>query len=113
MTVRATGGWVDLLEAAGVPTTFVPGPEIYNDLRVGFIDAANWSVDGFIEYGWYEVAPYIHIPTISLHSKSHLPINLDSWNALPEDIQQIVHEAYREVLWPEVEEKDAYHQGSS
>ncbi len=102
MIVRATGAWVDLLEAAGVSTTFVPGAEMYTELSLGTIDAATWSVDGFIDYAWYEVAPYIHVPTISAHSCSHMKINLDAWNALPEDIQQIVHEVYREVYIPEL-----------
>ncbi len=102
MIVRATGAWVDLLEAAGVSTTFVPGAEMYTELSLGTIDAATWSVEGFIDYAWYEVAPYFHVPTISPHSKSHMKINLDSWNALPEDIQQIVHETYREVYIPEL-----------
>lgn len=98
LVVRAIGAWQDLIAEFGAATTFIPGSEMYMALSLGTIDVATWSVEGFLSYSWYEVAPYIMRPTISENSLSHFLINQDSWNALPDDIKQILEEAYHEVF---------------
>jgi TRAP-type C4-dicarboxylate transport system substrate-binding protein len=100
LVVRATGATADLVEAIGTATTFIPGGEMYMALSLGTIDVATWSVEGFIGYNWYEVAPYIMVPTISEHNASHLTINQEAWDALPAAYQEVVQKAYLDVYLP-------------
>lgn len=100
LIIRVTGAYADLFEELGASTTFVPGGEMYTELQLGTIDAATWSIEGFLGYSWYEVAPYLMSPTISDHNCSNMLINPDSWEALPDDIKAIVEETYHEVFMP-------------
>ncbi len=102
LIIRATGSYADLFNELGASATFVPGGEIYTALQLGTLDAATWSVEGFLGYSWYEVAPYIMTPCISDHNVSHILINLNAWRSLPDDFKEIVLEAYREVYMPKV-----------
>lgn len=78
-----------LVEAAGAtPLTIVP-PDAYMNLDKGVIDAAflSWSQAGI--YHTYEVCEYFFDYGFGATS---LPIimNLDTWNALPSDIQKLM-----------------------
>ncbi len=98
--IRAAGALQDMFNAFGASATFVAGGEIYTGLQLGTLDAAVWSIEGFLEHSLYEVAPYVHIPTISGHTCSHVTISPDSWNALPADIQEILFDSYKNTYIP-------------
>lgn len=100
LVIRATGSYADLFEALGASTVFVPGGEMYTELQLGTIDAATWSIEGFLGYNWFEVAPYVMAPTISDHNTSHLLVNPAAWDALPDNLKSIIKEAYFEVFMP-------------
>lgn len=104
IVMRAAGSYADLFEEIGVSTVQVPGGEMYTELQLGTLDAATWSIEGFLSYNWYEVAPYIMTPTVSSHSTSHFLINPDSWEALPDNIKEIVEETYFEIFMPSLYE---------
>jgi TRAP-type mannitol/chloroaromatic compound transport system substrate-binding protein len=83
----------------GVSTQQIPGGEIYQALETGVIDATEWvgpyddeklgfnRVAQFYYYpGWWEPGPTVE-----------LQVNLDAWNQLPPQYQEILRTATYEV----------------
>jgi TRAP-type transport system periplasmic protein len=88
-----------LRAAGGPPTTFLsnaraaavnlPIPDVYMSLQKGVIDG--WAIDwvGFDDYKSYEICKYatevgFYMPVL------YTVMNLNTWNSLPPDIQQII-----------------------
>jgi TRAP-type C4-dicarboxylate transport system substrate-binding protein len=92
--VRALGGTASALELVGaVPTTFPP-TEIYENLERGVIDAASLPMSyAFLAYAveeqtdWYTTNLGISVNTCPT------AVNLDAWNALPPEYQELFEEA--------------------
>ncbi|WP_026377360.1 TRAP transporter substrate-binding protein [Aestuariibacter salexigens] len=73
------------------PDTSIPQSEQYMALKRGVADALlNGIVTGYFQRN-HEVAPYVTMANMSFPSIL-LTVNLDVWNALPEDIQAIMIE---------------------
>jgi len=91
MTIGGTGLKVDLAEACGAVPLTIPPPDVYMSLDRGVIDSAfvAWSHAGI--YHTYEVAEYFLDYGFGATA---LPVlmNLDSWNALPADVQKVMME---------------------
>jgi TRAP-type mannitol/chloroaromatic compound transport system substrate-binding protein len=102
LKIRAWGGFADVFDAAGASVTWLPGAEIYMALKLGTIDAATWSAEGLIGYKWYEAAPYLIMPTMVDHLCSHLAINMQAWEALPDEYKDIYEGLYHEVYIPQL-----------
>lgn len=90
MRIPGLGGQV--MDRLGVTVQVLPGGEIFQALQTGAIDAAEWvgpyddiklnfhQAAKFYHYpGWWEPGPTLEVQ-----------INLDEWNALPEEYQQVV-----------------------
>ncbi len=97
MRIAGTGGPV--MAKLGVSTQQIPGGEIYQALETGVIDATEWvgpyddeklgfnRVAQFYYYpGWWEPGPTVE-----------LQVNLDAWNKLPPQYQEILRTATYEV----------------
>jgi TRAP-type mannitol/chloroaromatic compound transport system substrate-binding protein len=93
MRIPGLGGQV--MAKLGVTVQVLPGGEIFQALQTGAIDAAEWvgpyddeklglnQVAEFYYYpGWWEPGPSLEVE-----------INLDEWNKLPVEYQQIVETA--------------------
>ncbi len=93
MRIPGLGGQV--MERLGVTVQLLPGGEIFQALQTGAIDATEWvgpyddqkldfqSVTKFYYYpGWWEPGPSLEVQ-----------INLDDWNALPEEYQEVIKTA--------------------
>ncbi len=97
MRIPGMGGEV-LKRLGGVPVN-VPGGEIFTNLQTGAIDATEWvGPYNDLAFGFYKVAEYYYYP--GWHepgSMMEFSINLEAWNALPEDLQQIVKTATRAI----------------
>ena len=90
------------LEAA--PDTSIPQSEQYMALKRGVADAMlNAIVTGYFQRN-HEVAPFVTVTDMSFPTVL-MTVNLDVWNSLPEDIQQIMLE--------EGEKQKAYSLGAS
>ena len=92
LKIRATATVVAILEKLGIATVYLPPEEIYLALSTGTIDGVIYG--GAFDYKLLklnEVATYY--TKISLlrpgYVDDHL-VNMDAWNALPEDLQKIV-----------------------
>ncbi len=81
----------DLLDGLDMDAQFVAFSEVYVALERGILDAGVTA--GSAGYGqrWYEVTDYLVGP---LEARGHviLAMNLDVWDQLPEDIQEILME---------------------
>jgi TRAP-type mannitol/chloroaromatic compound transport system substrate-binding protein len=91
--VRVIGEFATLMAKAGAGTMWIPAGELYMALALGTVDIAMYSVDGVIGLGLHEVMNYLILPTLAQHATGHIKVNMDAWNALPEDLRQIFREA--------------------
>ncbi len=93
MRIPGLGGQV--MDRLGVTVQVLPGGEIFQALQTGAIDAAEWvgpyddeklgfhKAASFYYYpGWWEPGPSLEVQ-----------INLDEWNNLPQEYQEIVKTA--------------------
>ncbi len=90
MRIPGLGGQV--MDRLGVTVQVLPGGEIFQALQTGAIDAAEWvgpyddtklnfqqAAKYYYYPGWWEPGPSLEVQ-----------INLDEWNALPAEYQEVV-----------------------
>jgi TRAP-type mannitol/chloroaromatic compound transport system substrate-binding protein len=81
-----------IFQSMGASPVFLPGGEIYESVKRGVIDAfeyitpsLNWGM------GFQEVTKYMYLSSSRAPSDAQsLYVNMDAWNALPKDLQDIV-----------------------
>jgi TRAP-type mannitol/chloroaromatic compound transport system substrate-binding protein len=82
----------EVMQRAGATQITVPASEIFTALQTGAIDAAEWvGPYNDLSLGLHKAARYYYYP--GWHETSPMlqcTINLDAWNSLPGDIQEIV-----------------------
>ena len=90
LKVRATGLIGEMLAAAGATVSYFPGPEIYGALEKGIVDAAVYGpLATQYELGFHEVTKFIAMPPMASEG-DEIIINMDAWNALPDDLKMIL-----------------------
>jgi TRAP-type C4-dicarboxylate transport system substrate-binding protein len=90
--VRGTPTYFGVIEALGAEPVVLPGSEIYSALQTGIVDGAGWPAAGMISMKHFEVADYRLRPTFGAATQPVF-INLDVWNGLGPEVQQILLEA--------------------
>ena len=97
MKIRAYGSHARMLEKYGATVVWVPFAELYTALATGVIDGAGCpSISEMVDLKLYEVAKYLVLPFQEPWVASSVFANLDSWNALPDDLKAIVNIAAME-----------------
>ncbi len=97
LKLRLPGLAGEAMNGIGVSTVNIAGSEIFTSLQTGALDAADWvGPYNDLAFGLHQVADYYYTsvwnePTAVLEGT----INLDAWNALPEDLQDVIREAAR------------------
>ncbi|PCF96387.1 TRAP transporter substrate-binding protein [Vreelandella nigrificans] len=97
LRLRLPGLAGEAMNGIGVTTVNMPGSEIFTSLQTGVLDAADWvGPYNDMAFGLHQVADYYYTsvwnePTAVLEGT----VNLDAWNALPEDLQDVIREAAR------------------
>lgn len=87
---RAAGAWDPLfLQELGIIPVNVGPAEMYDALSKGGIDGVPLSLDFIPIFKLNEVTKYISFIDGSIGARP-LVINLDTWNSLPADVQQIM-----------------------
>jgi len=94
--VRAYGPWMDFFGRLGAHATWFPGAEIYMAMKLGTIDVATYDCFGPIGFKLYEVMDYLILPPFADHAISNTLVNMDAWEALPDDLKQVFNEAIEE-----------------
>ncbi|MDO4581602.1 MAG: TRAP transporter substrate-binding protein [Bacillota bacterium] len=79
-------------QAMGANPTPIPGSEIYVALQQGIVDAQENPLQSIYFDKYYEQQKYVTM-TSHIHLTCPIIINLEFWNSLPADIQQLLNEA--------------------
>jgi len=90
--------YVENLGAAGVSGPLV---EYYNNLQTGVVDASMIWPEAAVTFSMVEVAPYMLDADIGTVNSKAITVNRDSWEGLPEEVQQVLQEVaidYRDHL---------------
>lgn len=90
MRMPGLGG--ETLSALGTTIVNLPGGELLPSMQSGAIDAVEW-IGPYLDlaFGFHKVAEYYYYPGWQEPSGiNDLFVNQDEWNALPEDLQEIV-----------------------
>lgn len=93
--LRLPGLAGEAMNRIGVTTVNMPASEIFTSLQTGVLDAADWvGPYNDMALGLYQVADYYYTsvwnePSAVLEGT----VNLDAWNALPDDLKAVVREA--------------------
>jgi len=89
LKLRGVGLIGDVLKEAGAAPAFFSGPEIYPALERGVIDAAVWGdTQGCVDLGLHEITKYMIYPITTNYHDWYM--RLDLWNALPDDLKEIL-----------------------
>ncbi len=90
--------YVENLGAAGVSGPLV---EYYNNIQTGVVDASMIWPEAAVTFSLVEVAPYMLDADIGTVNSKAITVNRDSWENLPEEVQQVLQEVaidYRDHL---------------
>jgi TRAP-type mannitol/chloroaromatic compound transport system substrate-binding protein len=97
LKLRLPGLAGEAMNGIGVTTVNMPGGEIFTSMQTGVLDAADWvGPYNDLAFGLYQVAEYYY--TSAWNEPSAVlegTVNLDAWNALPDDLKEVVREAAR------------------
>ncbi len=86
----------------GIPLT-VRVPELYTAMERGLADVIFLPITGtFFDQGFYEVVKY-GIDHKFFLTNANVIINLDSWNRIPKDLQDLLREIHMETLLAKAE----------
>jgi TRAP-type C4-dicarboxylate transport system substrate-binding protein len=88
--------WLEALGAVGVQSTF---SEAYTSIDTGVYQGWIMPADSARSFKIFEVAPYYTQVGFGAFVNGYLTINLDTWNALPPEVQEIIAEVGSEYTW--------------
>ncbi|UCC61203.1 MAG: TRAP transporter substrate-binding protein DctP [Dehalococcoidia bacterium] len=91
MKIRTIGYFGKIWESAGAVPTTTDIAEIYTSIAQGIVDGANIGNPArFAAINLQEVAKYFTMPPLSAYASGEFFVNMDKWNELPEDLQEIL-----------------------
>ncbi len=87
----------DIWRRIGVGVVTLPGSEVFTALDRGVIDATDWGTLGMNQdLGYHKIAPFPLYPGFHSMPAAEIAVNMDKWNALPDNIKLIVEVATRD-----------------
>jgi len=91
---RCTAGIGELLGKFDIPTVYLPAEELYTSMATGIIDAVIYGTDGdYYSMKLHEQAKYVVNMQLLDPYTSAILLNMDEWNALPDDLKGIFQDA--------------------
>lgn len=94
--IRVTAAYKDFVTALqAAPVALTPG-EVYAALQRGVVEGYGWPAYGIIDFGWDKLTKYVIDPGFYQVDCIGL-MNLEKWNSLPKDVQDIITQASIEV----------------
>lgn len=96
--LRAPEGMSQLIfQRIGAAPVNIPGAEVYTALERGVVEAADWGTLGMNDdLGYHDIAPYPLYPGFHSAPMADVAVNMDRWNALPDDVKALVEMAVRD-----------------
>ena len=101
LKMRAAGARGEVLQSMGASVVVLPSGEIVPALERGVIDAVEYG-NLHISYpiGFNDVTKYLYYhPTKSTSPFNLWAVNLDKWNALPDDLKKAVEKASKDAVF--------------
>lgn len=95
--IRIIGGLINeaFIKEFGAGPTQIPWPEVYTALQQNTIDGVETTMSGANQISGWEVMDNVSY-TKHKQSSYTMIMNQDSWDSLPEDLQEILKETYEE-----------------
>ncbi|UCH63879.1 MAG: TRAP transporter substrate-binding protein [Fidelibacterota bacterium] len=90
--------YVVIARALGINPQEIPYSEVYMALRTGVVDGQDNAVSNIWDYKVYEVQKYLTISRYAMGGPDPLMVNLEWYNRLPADLQQIFDEVAEETM---------------
>lgn len=91
--VRFFGGLNEVMEALGASPVYLPHEETYMAISQGTLNGGGTEFEIYEALSLYEVAPYFIGPAWLHPGEMALMTSMDAWNALPDDLKEIVRTA--------------------
>ena len=89
--LRATGIYAEVTTEAGASAVYFPWGEIYGALEKGVIDGViAGPLSSQADSGFHEPTKFLLETPITPVDAWSLHVNMDAWNELPEDLQQLL-----------------------
>lgn len=98
LKIRATGGWGGLLQRLGATPVSIGYGELYQALDKGTVDGTINYIQEIAAYKHYEVAGHITEVQMGQVLGLGLGINLETFNSMPEEVQNTILEVSDEFL---------------
>ena len=97
LIINTTGVFADIVVAGGGGTTNLPSGEIYSSAEKNVINGQIVALLALPQFKTDEVFMYHTIlePAFSVYGPMGFLINLETWNSLPADIQEVLEEVYQ------------------
>lgn len=97
-TIRGSGFGIEVLKTLGAAAVGIPASECYEALMKNTIDGVLMPFDVLAQANWSEVLSYgITCPGMCT-GHHYVAMNLDKWNSLPEEAQQIINDVSMECM---------------
>ncbi|QQK74698.1 TRAP transporter substrate-binding protein DctP [Salicibibacter cibarius] len=98
MRIRGTPTYEAMINSLNAEMVSFPMGEVYEGLDRGVVDGFGYPAIGITDVGLEEQVNYQLAPELEYYRTDVVNlINLDKWDELPEDLQQIMIETQREV----------------
>jgi TRAP-type C4-dicarboxylate transport system substrate-binding protein len=89
-TIRVSGIIPNLFATAlGLTPMTISSNEVYEAVQKNLVDMLSWDYTGLTNYALYEQVKYVCNVDYS-YGVQYLLMNLDSYNALPDDLKQVI-----------------------
>jgi TRAP-type C4-dicarboxylate transport system substrate-binding protein len=90
LMVKATGAYVEAVKALGGEGLYTPMGETYVALQKGTMDACLAPYSTIVAFKFNEVAKYVTVLDLTSAVRPTRAMNLDKYNKLPKDVQEIL-----------------------
>lgn len=104
LTIKATGSFIDMINALGGQGISLPMGDVYTGLQKNDIQGALVPYSTILSFNFHEVAKYMTVLDLTSACRPARAMNLDAYNSLPADIKQIFNDSI-----PYWEERDDYY----
>jgi len=98
LELRASGGVAEVLKALGAAPVGMPQSEAPEALQKGVVKGAASSLETLMDFKYAEMCRYVTILNGPIYPFS-VVMNMDKWNSLPKDVQEVMDGLGTEQAW--------------
>ena len=94
----------EIFQRFGAAPVNLPGSEVYTALERGVVDASDWGTLSMNQdLGYHKLAPYPIYPGFHSMPMPDFAVNMNQWNALPDDLKILVEEEVQQFATEMIE----------